>query len=471
MRPLEVERQVVEWMRELFGFPRGATGLFVTGTSQANLTAIVVARDAALSAGAISSNLTAYASTAVHTCVQKALHVCGFDPDSLRLIRTDQAHQIDVEQLAQTVEADRRQGFSPFLIVGTAGSVDIGAIDNLTALADFAVQQSLWFHVDGAYAAMALLAKDLAPKLIGIERADSIAFDFHKWAQVPYPAGFLMVRDGTLHRESFASSAAYLRREQRGLAAGVDWPCDLGIDLSRGFEALKTWFTFNVYGANALGDMISETCVLARYLETRINESLELELMAPVQLNIVCFRFRAHHADRVNAKIVIDLQEAGHVAPSTTTLAGHLAIRAAIVNHRTTRRDLDLLITETLSLGRAIVTRTEECRPPSRSPANEWEPYRARIADLALFEKQIAAQPQELHLHMSRANILSELGRINEARAEISRRLDTRSGTSRQPEQPRHTTIWNWLSHSRAHCVCRSRGPTSARCRQLGQSG
>src|SRR6202051_1539687 len=164
----------------------------------------------------------------------------------------------------------------------------------------------------------------LAPRLAGIENADSIAFDFHKWGQVPYDAGFLMVRDGERHRETFAAPAAYLRRETRGLAAGSPWPCDLGPDLSRGFRALKTWFTLKAYGTEKLGAMIERTCALAEYLAARILAEPRLEVMAPVQLNIVCFRYRAADADTVNGDIVADLQESGIGGPATTVLDGQL---------------------------------------------------------------------------------------------------------------------------------------------------
>jgi aromatic-L-amino-acid decarboxylase len=185
----------------------------------------------------------------------------------------------------------------------------------------------------------------------GIEYADSIALDFHKWAQVPYDAGFILVRDGALHRDTFASPAAYLRRETRGLAAGATWPCDLGPDLSRGFRALKTWFTFKVHGTDAIGAVISRTCALARYLENKIKATPKLELLAPATLNIVCFRYCGDDADRLNAEIVVDLHESGIVAPSTTIIDGHLAIRAAIVNHRTDERDIDALIKAAVMFG------------------------------------------------------------------------------------------------------------------------
>jgi glutamate/tyrosine decarboxylase-like PLP-dependent enzyme len=236
-------------------------------------------------------------------------------------------------------------------VVGSAGTVDIGAIDDLAALSALCREQGLWFHVDGAFGALGVLSPVLAPRLAGLENADSIALDFHKWGQVPYDAGFLIVRDGDRHRDAFAAPAAYLRRETRGLAANSPWPCDLGPDLSRGFRALKTWFTLKTYGAEKLGAIITRTCALAAYLETRILAEPRLELLAPVELNIVCFRYRAREADKVNGEIVIDIQESGIAAPSTTILDGELAIRAAIVNHRTDRRDIDALISAVLDFG------------------------------------------------------------------------------------------------------------------------
>src|SRR4029077_10839525 len=194
-------------------------------------------------------------------------------------------------------------------IVGTAGTVDVGAVDDLHQLANIAQSKGLWLHVDGAFGALGMLAPEIAPCLRGITQADSIAFDFHKWGQVPYDAGFILVRDGTAHRNAFAAPASYLMRESRGLAAGSPWPCDFGPDLSRGFRALKTWFTIQVYGTDALGAVISRTCALANYLEGRILETPELELLAPVQLNIVCFRYRGPDPDQVNARIVADLHE------------------------------------------------------------------------------------------------------------------------------------------------------------------
>jgi aromatic-L-amino-acid/L-tryptophan decarboxylase len=363
--PIEVERQITRWMRDLFGFPEGASGLFVTGTSMANFMGVLVARTRALGTevrraglAAAGKRLTAYASIAAHGCITQALDLAGLGTDALRLVPVDDLHRIDLAALERAIAADRAAGATPFLVVGTAGTVDIGAIDDLSGLAALAKREDLWFHVDGAYGALGMLAPELAPRLAGIEAADSLAFDFHKWGQVPYDAGFILVRDGELHRSTFAAPAAYLRREARGLAGGGPWPCEFGPDLSRGFRALKTWFTLKVHGTEAMGGVIAKTCALARYLERRIAATPALELLAPVQLNIVCFRIRGEDADALNARIVADLHESGIAAPSTTTIGGRLAIRCAIVNHRTEERDIDALLDAVLALGRAARLKT-----------------------------------------------------------------------------------------------------------------
>jgi glutamate/tyrosine decarboxylase-like PLP-dependent enzyme len=420
--PIEVERQIVRWMRRLFGFPESASGLFVTGTSMANLIGVLVARDAELgfevrSAGvaASSKRLAAYASVAAHSCIGKAMDMAGIGSDALRLIPVDGRHRMDPEALEQAIAADRSAGLTPFLVVGTAGTVDTGAIDSLDALSGICRRQRLWFHVDGACGALAMLAPDLAPRLQGIERADSLAFDFHKWGQAPYDAGFVLVRDGVLHRNTFAASPPYLRRELRGLAAGSFWPCDYGPDLSRGFRALKTWFTLKVYGAEALGAVISHTCALARYLESRIAETPELELLAPAELNVVCFGYRAEDAQRMNPRIVIELQESGVVAPSTTVIGGRMAIRVAIVNHRTGTREIDALVEKTVTLGRAMEASAERSRAPERQAA-DWPPQRAREAALRDLNGRIASDPGAVNLRFELACLLTEMGRTLEAR-------------------------------------------------------
>jgi glutamate/tyrosine decarboxylase-like PLP-dependent enzyme len=330
----------------------------------ANLISVLVARTSALGhvvreAGLSSEHrLVAYTSVSAHVSIAQAMDMAGIGSAALRKIGLNERFQMDAGALERAINEDRKAGLTPFLIAATAGTVDVGAIDPLDEIADIASRCGLWFHVDGAYGALGMLSADIAPLLRGIERADSIAFDFHKWGQVPYDAGFVLVRDGGLHHDTFASPAAYLQREARGMAAGSPWPCDFGPDLSRGFRALKTWFTLQVYGSDKLGRVIANTCALARYLQGRIEAEAMLELLAPVALNIVCFRYRA--SDTINADIVLALQESGIAAPSSTTINGCFAIRAAIVNHRTQVCDIDALIDATLALGADIVRQAEQ---------------------------------------------------------------------------------------------------------------
>ena len=359
---LEVEQQVLHWTRQMFGFPPSASGLFVTGASQANFMAVLIARLRALGPGVRTTGLAgapliAYASRAVHGCLPRAMDMAGLGAGQLRLIPTDAEGRIRLDVLAAAIAQDRAAGLTPFLLVGAAGTVDIGAIDDLAALADLAAAEDLHFHVDGALGALGVLAPQVAPRLAGLERACSIAFDWHKWGQTPYDAGFLLVRDAELHRAAFAGEAAYLTRAERGLAAGDWWPCDYGPDLSRGFRALKTWFTIKTYGADALGQVIAQTCDLAGELAARVRAEPELELMAPAALNIVCFRYAGPDPCALNAEIVADLQVAGAVAPSLTRLDGRTAIRAAIVNHRTELRDIETLVSSVLALGRTASQR------------------------------------------------------------------------------------------------------------------
>ncbi|MGB6689421.1 MAG: pyridoxal-dependent decarboxylase [Terracidiphilus sp.] len=433
--PLEVERQVTEWMRTLFGFPAGATGLFVTGASMANFLAVKIARDARLGGEARrkgidqrAQKLTAYASAAVHGCIARALDLAGLGSDFLRLIPVDRLNRMNLEALAAAVASDRQAGLTPFLVVGTAGTVDTGAIDSLSEIADLCAREQIWFHVDGACGALAMLAPDLAARLKGIERADSLAFDFHKWAQVPYDAGFILVRDGARHQEAFASASAYLARDDRGMSAGSPWPCDFGPDLSRGFRALKTWATFRVYGAEAIGAVVSHTCKLARYLESRIVATPELELMAPVELNVVCFRYRRRSSvdapreeflDELNRKIVVALQEGGAVAPSTTSINSHLVIRAAIVNHRTTQAEIDTLVEEVLDAGRALTRKASGNKPEGE----KWQPWSERAAKLEKIDAKLGSgetleKQAEIELRYARAMLLCQLGRSLEARTE-----------------------------------------------------
>ena len=223
--PIACEQQVIRWAAKMLGLPPGSSGLVVTGASMVNLVAVIIARRAALGSaihdhGSGRPQLTVYASEAVHLCVGRALEITGLGSGSLRLIPCDASGAMDIAALRVAIAADRDRNLLPFLVVSTAGTVDIGAIDDLTQMAQVCEEEQLWFHVDAAFGAIAMLSPVLRPLLTGIERADSVAFDFHKWAQVPYDAGCIVVRDPVAHQAAFAHEAAYLRRETRGLAAG-----------------------------------------------------------------------------------------------------------------------------------------------------------------------------------------------------------------------------------------------------------
>ncbi len=358
--PIEVERQIVAWMREGFGYPASAEGLFLTGTSQANFVATIVARTRACGGTvrdggvATAPRLIAYASREVHGCVPRAMDMAGLGTDALRRIPVNALGQMDLAALRRRIASDKAAGLTPFMVVGTAGTVNTGAIDDLAGLAAIARKEGLHFHVDGALAALGIFSDRLAPLLAGIEQSDSIAFDFHKWGSVPYDAGFLLVRDGAWQRAAFESQAAYLTRAPSGLAAGDWWPCDMGPDLSRGFRALKTWFTLKTYGLKALGRAMEANCDLAETLARRIAAHPDLELLAPVALNIVCFAYApgGEGGNReINRAIVEQLHAQGKVAPSLTLIDGKPAIRAAFVNHRSTPADLDRLIEGVLAFG------------------------------------------------------------------------------------------------------------------------
>ena len=359
--PIACERQVIRWSAEMLGLPADSSGLVLSGTSMANLVAVLVARTAALGAdvrrhGVGTFGLVGYASAGAHMCVGRAFDMAGLGSDALRLIPYDEQHRMRVPELRRAIGVDRKAGLRPFVVVGTAGSVDVGAVDDLAAIANVCASEQLWMHVDAAFGAVAMLSPALRPLFDGMERADSAAFDFHKWAQVPYEAGCIVVRDAAAHIAAFAREEPYLRRDQRGLSAGEPWPVDLGPELSRGFRALKVWMTLRTFGADRIGQVAERCCALARRLAGAIDATPQLERLAPVALNIVCFRFFPG-SDEDQAAIAADLQEAGGVVLSTTTVSGRTVLRAAIVNHRTEGADVDAIVTSVVAAGVARVER------------------------------------------------------------------------------------------------------------------
>ncbi len=365
-----VERQVIEWSRELFGMPASTSGLLTAGTSMATLIGLTVARNKyaghdvrAEGMRDAPCDLVAYTSAEAHASVAKALELLGLGRRALRSIAVDAGHRMDMSALAAAIAADRAAGRQPFAVVATAGTVNTGAIDPIAAIADLCAAEGLWLHVDGAFGAPAILNPDLAPRLAGIERADSLAFDFHKWLHVPYDAGCILVRDGALHQAAFSTRPAYLAGAARGLAAGEPWLCEFGPELSRGFRALKVWFTLKEHGLTRLGAQIAQNCRQAAHLTAAVDQHPLLERLGPAPLNIVCFRHTPTGVpgvalDALNEAIVVALQERGIAAPSTTRIKGTLAIRICLTNHRTRTEDLDLLVQSVIAIGDEIHART-----------------------------------------------------------------------------------------------------------------
>jgi aromatic-L-amino-acid/L-tryptophan decarboxylase len=362
---VEIERRVIRWWCEVFGLPATAGGIVTTGTSMANLIGVLVARRAAGGAEVRTAGvpaalgLTGYTSTEAHGSVARAFDIAGLGSAALRAVPVDAQLRLDVRALRAQIATDRDAGKRPFIIVGTAGSASSGAVDDLAALADCARDRGLWFHVDGAFGALAQLSPELRGLVAGIERADSIAFDMHKWLHVPYDAGAVLVRERALHASAFADHAPYLARAQRGTAAGDPWFTDFGPELSRGFRALSVWFTMKTYGLDRFGELIAQQCAMARALGARIVATPPLALLAPVTLNVVCFRYEAPlddaACDALNARIVVELQERGIAVPSTTRIGGKLAIRLNVMNHRTTPADLDATLDAVPAIARELL--------------------------------------------------------------------------------------------------------------------
>lgn len=349
-----VERQVIDWCKTLFGFPDQASGLIVSGTSMGTIIAAKTARDVALNFdsrtnGVGASKLVGYVSEQAHSCLARAFDMVGLGTAALRKITVTPDFEMDVQALEAQIQRDRANGLQPFFVAATIGTVNTGAIDHLAALADLATREQLWFHIDGAFGANAMTSPQLAPRLAGIERADSLAFDFHKWMHVNYDAGCVLIRDGAAHRKAFANRPDYLAANGTALAAGEPWPVDFGPELSRGFRALKVWAHLLEHGTDKIGRSIARNCELATNLGEQIETTSDFELLAPVSLNICCFRYvapglRQAQLDDLNSRLVAWVQNEGIAAPSTTRLNGRLAIRVNITNHRTQKADLDILL-------------------------------------------------------------------------------------------------------------------------------
>lgn len=357
-----VDQQVVGWLRDMVGLPATASGTLVNGGSIANLIGLTVARNTMAGIdlreeglAALERPLRFYASDQVHSCHRKAVETLGLGNRALRRIPTDATHRIDLAALRDAIQEDRASGWQPACIIGTAGTVNSGAVDDLTALADMAAEQKTWFHVDGCIGALLAIAPQNAWRVKGLERADSIALDPHKWLHAPFEVGCALIRDRTRHRQTFAVSPEYLKGTARGLASG-EFLHEFGLQTSRGFGALKVWMALMEHGVAKFGRLIDQNIAQAAYLADLVRANPPLELFAEPEINIVCFRLapEGHDEDaikRLNIEIMVRLQETGVAALSDTTIGGRHCLRAAICNHRTKLEDLDLLVDSILRIG------------------------------------------------------------------------------------------------------------------------
>lgn len=371
--PAMVERQVIAWFAQLLGMP-GAGGLFVTGGTMANTLGLAVARHAAARARghdvradgvqtwpgeAPVAPMVFYGSRETHGWAIKAAEWLGLGHRAFRVVPCDADYRIDLRALDMQIASDRAAGLHPFCIIGTAGTVNTGATDDLDALADIAARESLWFHVDGAFGALLQLSPSLRDQVRGLDRADSVGFDLHKWGSMPFDCACVLVRDADALPRAFATSASYLARATRGVAAGGVYFADRGLDLTRSFKALKVWMSLEADGVGKLVRIIEQNVAQVQHLVHRIESSDELELLAPAPLNIACFRYRVVGRDdadlnALNEELLLRLQERGVAVPSSTILGGRFAIRVAHVNHRTRLQDIDALVDAVIAIGREL---------------------------------------------------------------------------------------------------------------------
>jgi glutamate/tyrosine decarboxylase-like PLP-dependent enzyme len=374
----EIERTVVRWLGSLIGYSDNAHGLLTSGGSLANTTALLIAQRNKASREVARAGLwnqgapmTVYASEQVHLSIPKAADILGFGRDQVRTVACDKDFRLDVRSLRERLQHDQTNGLQPFCVVASAGTVNTGAVDPLAEIAEVASEFGIWFHVDGAYGAPGSLDQRKRSLFAGLERADSVSLDPHKWLYVPLDAGCLLFRNEAAARAAFsAGDADYIKvLEENADESFAFW--DYGMELSRRFRALKIWLTLRYYGADRLAAAISDDISLAQYLAEQVEQADDFELLAPVELSICCFRYlrkqmrqqlaggsaeeRARlepELDNLNQRIMLTVQRGGQAYVSNATIRGRFALRACITNFRTTRSDID----KTLEIIRAAAS-------------------------------------------------------------------------------------------------------------------
>ena len=379
-----VELQVMEWIREMVGLPRGAFGILTSGGSIANLAGLAAARDAAVPfdlarrglRGEPGAPLVLYASDQVHDAVLKAVSILGIGRDFVRLIPADRRLRLDVTALREAVARDRKARLLPFAVVASAGTVTTGAVDPLRDIWRLCRGERLWMHVDACYGGFAILAPSARRLLRGLALADSIALDPHKWLSAPVDAGCILYRRPDAARRAFRQEADYTRMfGSERLERFAFW--DYGPELSRRFRALKIWMMLKHHGAGTFAAAIEENLRLARRLEEKVRATRGLELLNRSDLGIVCFRYvppgpRLPEADltRLNERVMVTVQKRGRVFVSNARVRGRFALRACLVNYRTTGADLDTLVAETIRAGDAAAGVATGPTRSGRGPAS-----------------------------------------------------------------------------------------------------
>ena len=360
--PVYVEGQVLRWFKQKLGYQTEATGLLVSGASMANLMSLAVARTAVTDGAAVRQGVqawprpfTIYCSREAHYSIAKAAAVLGLGSDGVRRLPIDEKFRLSIPDLVSCLSADRQNGRTPVCVVGAAGTTNTGAIDDLEELSKICEKYGVWFHVDGAFGALLKLSPSLAPLVSGLEKADSIAFDLHKWMHASQGTGCMLTRHPESHRATFSSQATYISSQSRGIGSANMTLLDYTIEGSRPFRALGAWLAIKEHGFEKYARLIEQNVAQARMLVDLIAEQPQLRLLA-ANLNIVCFQFvsprltEAATSD-LNRELLYRLHETGIAAPSYADVNGRFAIRVSITNHRTTNEDLALFVRETVRIG------------------------------------------------------------------------------------------------------------------------
>ncbi|MGB0930925.1 MAG: pyridoxal phosphate-dependent decarboxylase family protein, partial [Chitinophagales bacterium] len=362
----ELEKRVVNWGAEFVGYPSTAGGVLVSGGSAANLTSLTVARNLFLEKENVRQKglfgmptLRMYASSEVHGCVDKSAESLGIGSNNLQKVSTNDDFTINTSELIERIEADITAGFRPFCIVGNAGTVNTGAIDDLDKLAEIAQKYQMWFHVDGAYGGLAAAVYDRKPLFKGMEKADSLALDFHKWLYQPFEGGCALIKNwNTLHK-SFYTEASYLSSDKQN-DGRLDFN-EYGFQLSRNAKSLKIYMTFKAYGADRLRKVIAEDIENTRYLASIVEKASDFRLSSKVVLGIVCFQFLGkndgtdtEYVNDLNRRIIPALERDGRMFIAGTTLKGKSVIRACLINHRQQHKHLARLLEVIREVGNGL---------------------------------------------------------------------------------------------------------------------